>query len=93
MGFPPATRCECCDRAEREIAGVACSAMGPISLMYCYDCAEKGAEPKLLILNLIEECGGIDGIRPEIVEAVTYFENGSYHPMKSLSNVLPKGTA
>lgn len=83
-------KCECC-HIDKPIAGVACSALGPFSLSYCHDCAEKGAEPKDMILWLIDDLGGLENIVPELVNGVTYFENGEYHPMKSLVEKLPKG--
>lgn len=77
-------KCDCCGRSDQKIAGVACSALGPFSLAYCTSCAFNYAEPKAMILDLIEECGGLKGIREELTNVITYFEDGQYKKMSEL---------
>ena len=71
-------KCECCWR-ERELVGVASSTAGPMSIAWCRECLDNHAEPKWMLEYLIEQ----DNWRihdPEYRIAVTFFENGSYHP-------------
>lgn len=83
-------KCACCDRTD-DLAGVACSALGAISFQYCRSCAENGAEPEWLIQNTIDDLGGINQIRPELLEGVTYFRHGRYIKMSQYSSTLPRG--
>lgn len=75
-------KCECCDRDDQPIAGVACSALGAFSLRYCKECLTRGAEPKGMIQFTVEQCDGLQNIRKEVLESVTYYENGKYVFMK-----------
>lgn len=48
-------KCEVCSK-ETDVA-VLCSGMGPISLAYCKDCAQKGLEPYGVMVAYISSAG------------------------------------
>lgn len=52
--------CDVCEKAEA--IGVACSALGGITLAYCKECAEAGLEPPGLAKAVLEQSGGYDGL-------------------------------
>jgi hypothetical protein len=83
--------CDVCQRNDQKIAGVASSALGPFSLMYCEPCARNGAEPKEMIEATIEDLGGIDNIHKSYLNSITYFEDGEYLSMKTLRTKLTPG--
>lgn len=82
-------KCDCCGTT-KNLAGVACSALGPISLCYCRTCADQQAEPLDMINYLIEECGGIDQVSAELLDLVTFYHLGTYASMRDLEP-LPVG--
>jgi len=47
--------CDVCQR--KPVIGVASSSLGPISLAYCRECANKPAEPLWLFEFTYEQCG------------------------------------
>lgn len=65
-------KCQVCDK--NDAIGVACGACGPISIAYCRECLQAGAEP-FDILAAYMGCGGItspESVNPEylpIIEA------------------------
>ena len=76
------SKCDVC--SERDSVGVACSALGPFSLAYCKECATQYAEPKAFCEGLLEEIGGIDNMRQDMLDSITYYENGAYHSIREL---------
>lgn len=73
-------KCQVCN--QRESIGVACSGLGPMSLAYCGECSKNYAEPKEMVAFTIEDCGGLDQVRDDVKNTVTYFEDGKYILMK-----------
>lgn len=76
----PNFKCQVCD--VNDALGTACSALGAISLSYCGPCGMNNAEPKELIRDLIDELGGLAAIREDLLNTVTYYEDGKYILMK-----------
>lgn len=62
-------KCDVCGK-ETQVADCA-STMGPVTLAYCKDCLESGAEPYSFMTAYIS-CAGMwpDDIRPEVQERV-----------------------
>ena len=50
-------KCECCGRENGEVK-VACSALGAVSIAYCFDCGIEGAEPLYLLDTVYKGLGG-----------------------------------
>lgn len=73
-------KCQVCNQAES--IGVACSSLGAISLSYCQRCSVNYAEPKDLIQFTIDDCGGLENVRDDVKNTVSYFENGKYILMR-----------
>lgn len=85
------SKCECCMR-QGEIAGVASSSLGPLSLAYCRECLDAGAEPKWLIENTIVCCSGRSHMSAGWDSAIQFFENDAYHPASEI-DVTPEKIA
>lgn len=83
-------KCDVCSTT-KDLAGVACSALGPVSFQYCRSCAENYAEPEGWIAALIRDAGGTNNIRNDILDTVTFFKDGQYYPMREYGIVLPRG--
>lgn len=49
-------KCNVCG-TEENIAGVACSGLGPFSFCYCVECARRGREPELAFAATLEMVG------------------------------------
>ncbi len=52
--------CDVC-RRERDLR-VCGSGLGPISWAYCFECAQKPAEPDCMIAATIDGCGGLENV-------------------------------
>lgn len=78
--------CQVCN--QKESIGVACSALGPISLAYCKDCAENHAEPLGLTFSTMQLIVGGGYSAAEVDAAIAeWFKQGVkvYHEGKYLS--------
>jgi hypothetical protein len=75
-------QCDVCVREVDEIVGVAASCLGPVSFAFCRECLNNSAEPKDMIEFTIDSCGGLDEVRPEVLDSITYFEDGKYIKMR-----------
>lgn len=74
--------CDVCHRNVEKIVGVASSCLGPFSFAFCNECLKNNAEPKDMVEFIVDECGGLDNVRPELLDLVTYFEDGGYIKMR-----------
>jgi len=59
-------KCDVCGHSEY-YKGVASSGLGPMSLAFCEVCLGMGAEPKFMIQNTIEGCGGVENVAARLV--------------------------
>jgi len=66
-------KCNVCGKDE--IAGVACSGLGAMSLAYCRECADCGAEPEYLFAFTAEMCGTEVA---DFVKEMCTFKDGAY---------------
>lgn len=73
--------CECCGRSDVIIAGVAASALGPMSVRYCPDCIVNDAEPLWVVEEIV--LPEKDAIAPW-VKRLTVYKDGKYVPIGSL---------
>jgi len=67
--------CECCLRKDVEIAGVASSGIGPMSILWCKECLANGAEPIYLVEAIFDPP---QGVSPEFMEGVKVYKDGKY---------------
>ncbi len=68
--------CEVCDR-KVELAGVAASAIAPLSQAICRECVREHAEPLWLIFAMFDEAGGAEHIA-DWAKRLRSFADGRY---------------
>lgn len=73
-------KCEVCDVGEP--VGVAAMSIGAMSIRYCKECLEQGAEPKWAVQWLLEDVG-YDNLIEE-AKQLKYYENGEYKGVECL---------
>ena len=64
-------KCDLCE-SEKYYAGVASCGLGAMSHAWCHVCLSMGASMKVLIENLVESCGGIEGVSDQV--GLTYYD-------------------
>jgi hypothetical protein len=70
-------KCDVCH--VQEPIGVASSGLGPMSLAYCRECAERGAEEEGMVLFTLWNCDGdLDNLADWAKEGITVFKDGEY---------------
>jgi len=68
-------KCEVCQL--NDSIGVACSALGPVSMAFCKTCLEKNAESVGMIEYTLDACGGPDDVADWVKQLKTY-KDGQY---------------
>lgn len=72
--------CDACGNKAEKLNSL-CSGLGAVTFAYCDMCAHQGAEPYGFAKAMIEELGGPEAIRPDILEWQTY-KDGKYMTIK-----------
>lgn len=70
-------RCDVCGRDGWVAVGA--SPLAAMSLAYCTECLQQGAEPEWLVAATVECCGGAQHVHPEVLETPV-FRSGRYEP-------------
>jgi len=71
--------CDVCIK-EKPVAGVASSALGPISFGYCAECLANQSEPEWILAYTLDEVGHGDPDKlHEWVKTISTWKNGRYY--------------
>lgn len=88
--FRAESTCDVCGR--QGISGVGSSALGPISLAYCGECIQNGAEPEWLLGMTWDSCGQGEHVADWVKDTWTWIDDKyvSWEEFDALARANPE---
>lgn len=80
-------KCDVCGRGPA--VGVASTSM-PMSVAYCQECADKGADPEIIFTCMLNS---VDGKASMVAEGLVTYKDGKYMTFHEWAKLTPSGSA